>query len=477
MAASSTLAIDCGTTSVRAILYDECGAQLSASSRAVGFLRSGPVHYEQDPGELLAAARAVAADLLRERRLPASVGIAVQRSSVAFWDADGGSALAPVIGWQDTRAAERVAALAPHAAQIRERSGLRLSPHYGATKLDWAQRNLPAIAAARADGRLRMGPLAAWLLRGLSSGAADLVDHVNASRTQLWNLERRDWDPRLCELFRVDAGCLPTCLPVRSDYGELAEAAVPVTALSGDQNAALFANGSLPTGTLCVNLGTGAFALLATGSRLLRGDGRLLSGVADSDADGASYLLEGTVNGAGAALLHVETEHGLAPIAPRIDALCAGGADPLLYMNAVGGLGSPWWRSDLRSGAMAAGAEARSLREDGGAALALGAVESVLFLLKANFDLLARAAGPADSIRVSGGLAASGQLCRRLASLAGMPVERPAQREATARGIAWLAAGRPDGWRSREREIFEPLPDLALRGRYESWLAAMAELA
>ena len=163
--------------------------------------------------------------------------------------------------WQDTRAADRLRSLAGREPEIALRTGLRLSPHYGASKMAWALESLPAVASARQEGRLSMGPLAAWLLANLAADRPHAIDHANAARTLLWNLDTRDWDPLLLELFGLEAVNLPIVRPIRFHHGVLEKADIPIHALSGDQNAALFAGGAFPADRALVNLGTGAFAL------------------------------------------------------------------------------------------------------------------------------------------------------------------------------------------------------------------------
>jgi len=488
MKRAHTLAIDVGTHATRALLFDRRGRKLATASRPLTIRHPAPGRAEQDAGEILAATRAAIAEALGEAdALPDCAGLAVQRSSVAFWDRVTGEVLAPVVGWQDVRGAGLLESMTPMEPEIARRTGLRLSPHYGASKLAWALSELRAVARARREERLAMGPLAAWLLAGLCDGREPEVDHANASRSLLWNLDERDWDSELLAAFGLPVEALPASRPIRHDYGPLAESGIPLTAVNGDQNAALFAGGPLSAGRAHVNLGTGAFVLLPTGAEAPR-HASLLCGIADSDVTSASYLLEGTVNGAGAALSWAEENWDLSPLAPRLDELLSAAPasaapptsveaeTPAIFLNAVGGLGSPWWRHDATSRLFApesllAGGKPR----DAAAAerVARAVAESVLFLVQANLDLLREADTPPGELLVSGGLARSAELCRRLAALGGLPLCRPAESEATARGVAWLAASRPESWEDAGCDLFEPRVDTDLVGRYREWLAAM----
>jgi glycerol kinase len=471
----STLAIDVGTHSLRAMVFDARGEALALASRPLGIHRGEGGRVEQDPAEMLAACREVLAEILgRRRELPVRTGLAVQRSSVLIWNRESSEALGPILSWQDTRAADRLVPLKQHEERIIAGTGLHLSPHYGASKLAWAHDELADRAPVADPEQLAMGPLAAWLLANLREDGLARVDHVNASRTLLFDLNERQWDPTLIREFGIPADALPDCRPTRHDYGRLRGYGIPITAMSGDQNAAVQAEGPLPPDCAALNLGTGAFLMLPTG-REARRVPDLLAGILDSDDQGAEHLVEGTVNGAGAALSWAEERWGLEPIGPWLDLLEPDPEGPL-FLNTVGGLGSPWWRHDL---------EPRFFDLDGlplspeatqalpGASVARAVAESITFLLRANLDRLRRAGFTIRELRVSGGLSRSERFCQGLADLCGLPLHLTEESEATARGIAWLAAGRPEGWARPARRRFEPgRPGT----RYKTWLAMMDDL-
>ncbi len=471
----STLAIDVGTHSARAIIFDARGEALAGASRPLGLRRDEGGRVEQDPAEMLAACRELMAEVLsRRREPPAHAGLALQRSSVLIWDRESKEALGPILSWQDTRAAEYLEPLRQREDQVIEATGLRLSPHYGASKLAWAMAELAESPHAPGPERLAMGPLSAWLLGNLLEYGPAQVDQVTASRTLLFNLKDRQWDPTLLREFGIPADALPDCRPTRHDYGPLRDSGIPLSAVSGDQNAAVLAEGPLPPGCAAANLGTGAFLLLPTGERPRRVPG-LLAGLLDSDARSAEHLVEGTVNGAGAALSWAEERWGLEPIGPWLDLLEPDPEGPL-FLNAVGGLGSPWWRHDLESrffdldGLPLSAEQARALP---GACVARAVAESIAFLLRANLDRLRGAGLVVRELRVSGGLSRSERFCQLLADLCGLPLLLSEESEATARGIAWLAAGRPTGWARPPRRRFEAGSP---GSRYKTWLAMMENL-
>ncbi|MGD2112186.1 MAG: FGGY family carbohydrate kinase, partial [Gammaproteobacteria bacterium] len=305
MTADLTLAIDQGSRSTRAAVFDARGTLIALTRQPVSLLRRGRNEIEQSPQEILDSVQCVLGDILVHAAVdPARIrhaGLATQRSSVLAWERGSGRALSPVLSWQDTRTAERLQALSTHQAEIRQRTGLRLSAHYGAGKLQWLLEHDAATAAAYRAGTLAMGPLAGYLLQHLVEDGTPVVDHANAARTLLWNLERHDWDDRLLDLFAIPRAVLPACRDIIAEYGITRQGGIPLDAVNGDQTAALYAHGRPDPGSLRVNLGTGAFVLLPTGHQAQR-EPRLLTGISRSDATTADYFLEGTINGAGAAL-------------------------------------------------------------------------------------------------------------------------------------------------------------------------------
>ena len=473
MGEALTLAVDQGTHATRAVVFDGHGRAVAWASRPVALdVRSRAV-VEQSPEEIRDSLHAVLEAVLQHPDVDpvriASAGLATQRSSVLAWDRRTGRALSPVLSWQDTRTAGELAALRGHEAAIRERTGLRLSPHYGAGKLRWLLRNDADVAAARGEGVLVLGPLAGFLLHHLTAAGSEAVDHANASRTLLWNLETRDWDPWLLGLFDVPGELLPACRPVLAEHGVISGRGIPLRAVNGDQTAALYAHGLPPQDTLVVNVGTGAFALLPTGA-VRRAHRALLSGLSRSDDAMAEYYVEGTVNGAAAALDWVADRYRIADWPAQAPGWLEGIESPPVFLNSIGGLGAPWWQP---------GPEPVFLTESdaipvGPAEAMTAAVESIVFLIQANVELL-HALNPAIArIRISGGVGSLDGLCRKLADLSGLAVERSAVIESTARGIAWLAAGCPDDWPPPAVESrFLPRADSRLGQRYARFRAAL----
>ncbi|HOP17785.1 MAG: hypothetical protein H6956_03810 [Chromatiaceae bacterium] len=464
------LAVDQGTYSTRAIVFDAKGRQLAVARQAVELKRVSDTQVEQSPMLLLDSVRTVIRQVLADPAVApggiTAAGIATQRSSVVAWDRESGEPLGPVLSWQDRRAQPFIDDLAGCAAQVGTTTGLRLSAHYGGSKLHWLLQHSNRVRETHAAGRLLMGPLASYLLFQLLEDGPALVDHANASRTLLWNLETLDWDADMLALFELPRETLPACRPIEHAWGRLAGHGIPVCAVNGDQTAALYAQGEPAADTLVVNIGTGAFVLLPTDVPRDRPAG-LLAGVSRSNEACAKYYIEGTVNGAGSALKVIADRFAVDKPADHLPGWLAAIDEPTLFINTVGGLGAPWWQ---------AGPPAYFVRTDICAAEALVAViESIVFLLQANITLLRRHNPGVRRIRIGGGLSNLDGLCQKLADLSGLEVHRPDQVEAAARGIAWQAAGGPAGWKtSAEGGTFAPRDNPRLQQRFTQFNAVLA---
>lgn len=461
------LIVDQGGHASRALIFDARGRLLAQAERPIRAQKPDEVRAEYDGAELWRQVAAAVQQARAAAPVPlAAAGLATQRSNVACWDRHSGEPLGPVLSWQDRRAWRAVEALRAHEAWIHGRTGLFLTPHYGASKLRWCLDHLPAVRRAHEEGRLGFGPMAAWLAGRLAGGAARGADVVNAGRTQLVALETRDWDDELLALFGVPKRPLPPVVPNAWDYGSLAGASeVPLTIVTGDQNASLFAYGELDGKTAYVNAGTGAFVLRATGERLVMSE-RLLSGVLHDDGERVEYVLEGTVNGAGSALAWFERTYGVGGLTNKLeDWLRRVPASPLVFLNGVSGLGSPFWRARF---------PVRFEGEGGLAEKATAVVESIVFMLAVNLEEQVRYLPAPRRIRLTGGLANLDGLAQRLADLTGIVVERPPQLEATARGAAFLLAGRPADWEpGGPPDVFEPRANPGLKANYARWRAAV----
>lgn len=466
------LAIDQGTHASRAVVMDAIGHVLASAEQSLDLLHPRRDWAEQDGDEMVASIfSAIAKALLplgERRRDVAAAGLASQRSSCVCWDRADGRPLSPVFSWQDRRAPVWLRQFEAHAESVHRKTGLFLSAHYGASKLRWALDHLPAVQRARDAATLCWGPQASFLVFRLLDERPLFADPQCAARTQLWNLRTRDWDPELLALFGLPPGFLPRSVPTCHRFGTLAcdGVRVPLVAVNGDQSAAVFAFGWPEEDSAYVNIGTSAFVQRA----LTRDPGyvpRQLTGIILDDGTTTVYTVEGNVNGAGTALEWIGGELGVtdvfALLVQWLDVTC----EPPLFLNGIAGLGGPFWKPDFESRFVGDGEPWQK---------AVAVVESIAFLLQANIDEMAKHLPPAKRIRVSGGVSRLDGLCRKMASVSGLAVHRREDPEATARGIAYLAAGRPSEWNvGASEEIFPPIDDPPLRSRYRRWRASMAD--
>lgn len=467
------LAIDQGGHASRALVFDGSGGLLARSMRPVRATRPQPDRLEQDPEEMVSSVlEAITEVLARLGDRAAEVvnaGLATQRSSIVCWDRRDGTPLSPVISWQDRRMHDWLQDFSPQAETIRKITGLYLSPHYGASKLRWCLDNLPGVDLARRGAYLACGPLAAFLVFRLTRERALLVDPANAARTLLWNLKRLAWDPWLLDLFGIPANVLPACVPTRHAYGyvPLPGHNIPLQIVTGDQSAAMFSGGQPYAEAAYINVGTGAFVQRTSG-RYPAQTRRLLSGLVLQDASGMTYVLEGTVNGAGSALAWWQEQTGQRDIEQHMPEWLQRPGEPPLFINGVSGIGSPYWAPQVASHFIGTGEPWQQ---------AVAVVESIVFLLQVNIEEFGRLSSPFESLRVSGGLTAYDGLCRRLADLSGLPVYRPPVQEATARGTAWLLANHPRSWPEPELGTwFKPSANTALHTRYARWRQALEKI-
>jgi glycerol kinase len=478
------LALDQGGSSSRAVLFDAVGREVASGQVPIATRRSADDRVEHDPEELVQSLLTAARDALDSPavggRPVAAAGLATQRSTIVCWDRHTGEALSPAISWQDRRnAAWLERHLGSRAAWVRDVTGLPLSAHYGASKLRWCLDELAAVRLALRDERLAAGPLASFLLHRLCDERPVVVDPANASRTLLYDPATLDWSAPLMQAFGISPDILPRCVGTQHAFGTLratTELAVPLRACSGDQSAALYAFGTPSPATAFVNVGTGAFV-----QRVLQGGSAkpasgLLQSVVRADTDSAANVTcshEGTVNGAGSAVEWLARDTGL-DLARALDSLDHAvftESVTLLFMNGVGGLGAPYWRPDFPVEFVPLPGTVQSSSAE---LMQLAAVlESIAFLIAVQVELMQQS-GPLQRLVVTGGLAACDYLCQALADACVLPVARPALREATARGTAYLATHSAVAWQPVPIErSFAASGSQVVARRRRLWRAAM----
>ena len=468
------LTIDQGGHASRALIFNRQGEMLTHKSEKVSTSNPKEDWVEHDPEEMVfsvkrAIKNAVGAVGQRAKNI-AAAGLSTQRSSIVCWDNKTGEALSPIISWQDRRAASWVERFSQHSSTIHQKTGLFLTAHYGASKLKWCLDNLPAVKKAYEEDCLAWGPIASFLIFRLLAQHPLLADPANASRTLLWNLQSLNWDKELLDLFELPNKPLPQCTPTRYYFGDLHVSGqkIPLQIVTGDQSAAMFAYGRPKPETAFINIGTGAFVQRPF-KYYTGGSSRLLTSIVMQDGNELTYTLEGTVNGAGSALAKLEEELGVDPAEAkqRLPEWLRDAKSPPLFLNGVSGIGSPFWIPDFKSRFIGEGKNWEKI---------VGVAESIVFLLQVNMGEMQKLLSSPEKILISGGLAALNGLCQKLADLSGIPIYRPKEREATARGTAYLLAGQPDVWtETKPGNWFKPKPEPKLEKRFKQWLNLMEQ--
>jgi len=493
------LAIDQGTTSTRALLFDEGGTPLASARRELPqhFPRDGWV--EHDAGrlfddaclavrEVLAAAGLAPPDL--RAGAVAAVGVTNQRETVVLWERESGRPLHRALVWQDRRTADHCERLraAGHEARLQEKTGLLLDPYFSATKIAWLLDALPGARARAERGELLCGTVDSWLLWNLrgprpADGARHLTDATNAARTALFDLRRQRWDDDLLALFSVPRALLPEVLDSAADFGAcdpaLFGAPLPLRGVAGDQQAAAVGQACFRAGQVKCTYGTGAFLLLAAGERLPVSRHRLLGTVALRLAGAPSYALEGSIFSAGSSIQWLRDGLHLFAQAKDSEALAAT-ADPARRVHLVPaftGLGAPHWDAAAR------GAILGLTRDVTAADLTAAALQAVAFQTADLLSAMAADGAPRPAaLRVDGGLSENGYAMQFLADVLDLPVERPACVETTALGVALLAGlgagvfSSTDELAARWRLAARFLPRMAAAERDErlaGWRAAV----
>ncbi|ATE62649.1 glycerol kinase GlpK [Thauera sinica] len=440
------LALDQGTTSSRAMVFDADGCLRGAAQLGFAQHYPQPGWVEHDAHEILRTqldcVRMALVDAGVRADELAALGIANQRETTVLWERAGGRALAPAIVWQDRRTAAVCDRLRAQgwADDLRERTGLELDPYFSATKLAWLLDHLPGARDRAERGELAFGTIDSWLVWHLSGGRLHVTDPGNASRTLLYNLHTRDWDPLLLERFRIPPRLLPAVVDSIGVCGEtdpgVLGAAVPIAGLAGDQQAATFGQACFAPGMAKNTYGTGCFLLMNTGGAPVASRNRLLTTVAWSGPGGTRYALEGSVFMGGATVQWLRDALGLIKRAADIEALAASVADSggVVMVPAFTGLGAPHWDAYAR------GALLGLTRGTGAGHIARAALEAIALQTVDLVEAMKRdGAAPLSELRVDGGAAANDLLMQIQADLLGVPVLRPRMLETTALGATFLA--------------------------------------
>ncbi len=484
------LAIDQGTTSTRAIIFDADMTPVATAQEEFPqhFPQSGWV--EHDPSDLWATTAATCRAAIEKAQLGAdditAIGITNQRETTIVWDRTTGQPIHNAIVWQDRRTADICRDLADHAAVVTAKTGLLLDPYFSATKVKWILDHVDGARDRAAAGDLAFGTVDSWLIWKLTGGAAHVTDATNACRTMLYDIHKGGWSSTICDLLDIPMQMLPQVMDCAADFGmtrpDLFGRAIPILGVAGDQQAATLGQACFTPGMMKCTYGTGCFALLNTGDTAVASTSRLLTTIAYQLDGKPTYALEGSIFIAGAVvqwlrdgLKMIREAKETQPLAEQSDP-----DQPVVLVPAFTGLGAPYWNAECR------GAIYGLSRNSGPAELARAALESVGFQTRDLLDAM-RAdwtgqAGDA-SLRVDGGMSASNYAMQFLADIIDAPVDRPKVLETTALGVAWLAGSRAgiypdqDGFAAMwalERTFDAQMDDATRDAKFGQWTRAVA---
>ncbi|WP_428668701.1 glycerol kinase GlpK [Reyranella sp.] len=488
MAAKHILAIDQGTTSTRAIVFDSSGRPVASAQKELPQIFPKPGWVEHDPEEIWRATVEVCRGALAEARLAATalagIGITNQRETTVVWDRATGKPVHNAIVWQDRRTSEMCAELkrGGHEKNVSDRTGLLLDPYFSGTKIAWILKNVTGAQAAADKGALAAGTIESFLLWRLTGGKVHASDATNASRTLLLDIRKGTWDPELAKLLGVPRSMLPTVVDNAGAFGittaDILGSPVPVLGMAGDQQAATVGQACIKPGMVKATYGTGCFAILNTGSMAVRSSHRLLTTIAYQLGGRRTYALEGSIFIAGAAVQWLRDGLRLIEKSADVEAVAdkAKSGHGVYMVPAFVGLGAPYWDAEAR------GALLGLTRDTGPAEIAAATLDSVCYQTRDLIEAMRGDGAQIDELRVDGGMVVNDPLMQRLADTVGAPVERPRVIETTALGAAFLAGLQAGLWPSLDAlsatwsldRAFQPAEAAPSRDRrYAGWQDAV----
>ena len=484
------LALDQGTTSSRAILFDEMGRPIDAAQQEFRQILPAPGLVEHDPEEIWSTQLQVAQQVLQRQDCDASrvaaIGVTNQRETTILWDRSTGEPVAPAIVWQ-SRASEPICRrLKEEGCEplFREKTGLLLDPYFSGTKIRYLLDRDPALQQRAETGDLLFGTVDSFLIWRLTGGKRHVTDVSNASRTLLFDIHRCTWDDQLLEILAIPRSMLPEVVPSSGVLGEtdpnLFGGSIPIGGVAGDQQAATFGQACFDPGDVKTTYGTGCFMLMNTGSRAATSENQLLTTIGWQIGQEVTYCLEGSVFIGGAVVQWLRDGLGIVDSADQVEALAASvpDTDGLVLVPAFVGLGAPYWDPTAR------GTLLGITRGTTSAHLARAAVESMAFQTRDLLEAMKKDVGSGEiELKVDGGASVNDLLMQFQADILGSRVDRPKTPETTARGAAFLAGLAVGLWKDldaitqlweRDR-IFKPQMPVAEReDRYRTWQRAVS---
>ncbi|HNW43489.1 MAG TPA: FGGY family carbohydrate kinase [Elusimicrobiales bacterium] len=461
MAEKFIIVLDQGSSSSRALAFDLDGNIRYKAQRRLEAAYPAPGLAEYDAEKLFSTQADSLAEVLAKLPAgsePAALAIAAQRSTVVLWDRTTGVPLAPALSWQDGRAQELLGKIPLSNTKIHDLTGLYKTPYYSASKISWALESYPEVKAAAAERRLLAAPVASYIIWRLSGGRTFVIDPSQAQRTLLFNLRRLKWEPKLLAAFGLGAGLLPEVRPSVGCMGfvEAAGRRIPVTAMLGDQQAAMLGLGLETPGAGALNYGTGAFLLVNTGSVPVKIRG-LLNSIGWQSGPSKKeicYFTESTVNSAGTALEWLKVKFGLFSDIGEVDVMCRASANRVFCLPAIGGIGAPYW--DFSAFTAFTGFSPHTDKYD----VVRGVTEGIAYMVGDAFDLVKKKGFRIEELKVSGGLSKIDWLLQFQADITGARIAALEETEATAMGAGLAAArglGLAPAWRSSvSSRVFTP---------------------
>ena len=488
------LALDQGTTSSRAILFDRKARIVSAAQREFRQIYPQPGWVEHDPLEIWDSQISVAREAIAAAGIAASqvaaIGITNQRETTVVWDRATGAPLYNAIVWQCRRSAPLCDALKRQGWEptVRERTGLLIDAYFSGTKIQWLLTHVPGLRGRAERGEVCFGTVDTWLLWKLSGGRVWMTDYSNASRTMLFDIQRLAWDDDLCRALEVPPAMLPEVRPSSGVYGrsaaDLFGAEIPIAGIAGDQQASLFGQACFRPGMAKNTYGTGCFLLVHTGERPVASRTGLLTTIAASPAEGrVEYALEGSIFIAGAAIQWLRDGLQLIAHSAESEALAASVPDNggVYFVPAFVGLGAPHW--DMYARGTVLGITRGTTR----AHLARAALEAIAYQSREVLGAAGSEAGlELEELRVDGGATANDFLLQFQADILGRPVVRPVVKETTALGAAYLAGLAVGYWTDRaeiaqhwaaERRFLPAMDAVRREDLFATWRRAVARAA
>ncbi len=488
------LALDQGTTSSRAIIFDRSGSIVTKAQYPLEQHYPRPGWVEHDPAEILSTQMLAMSEAFEKSGLSptdiACIGITNQRETTILWDKVTGKPVCNAIVWQCRRTAAICEQLERDGMRdyIHQKTGLIIDPYFSGTKIKWLLDAHPGLRERAARGEILFGTVDAWLIWNLTGGKAHVTDYSNASRTMLFDLDRLDWNEDICRALGIPTAMLPRPVGNSEPYGKVAPglgglsalAGIPICGAAGDQQAALFGQACFEPGMAKNTYGTGCFTLMNIGSKSVRSSNGLLSTVGWSIGGKTSYVLEGSAFNAGSAIQWLRDACGVIGTAHECDLQAETLADNqgVYFVPAFTGLGAPYWDAAARGGFFGL------TRGSGKAALCRAVLESIAYEVRDLVDTMNLDTGvPIRELRVDGGACVSDFMLQFQSDLLAIPVNRPENVETTALGAAYLAGLAAGVWsgtdelsriRKSEREFTPAMTQEARQALYTKWKKAVA---